>query len=225
LALVASTRGKVYAIGGRDPGDTLLARVDEYDLAMKIWVPRANMPAARLLAGAAEVNGKIYAIGWSSYIFGVAGTVEEYDSSTDSWRNRSPAPVPTEKLGWAGTRDGKLYMLGYGNATWDTDLLEFDPAKDAWRSVGRLPIPATSTALEAVMAGNGRAYILTYSGDYGGQTSIVEFDPVTRIGRSFLTSPRLPLSGALAVAEGKVYSIGGFDGGKLADALREAALP
>jgi hypothetical protein len=60
LSLVAASNGKIYAIGGQNPGR--LSTVEEYDPATNTWATRPSMPVSQANFGAASANGKIYAI-------------------------------------------------------------------------------------------------------------------------------------------------------------------
>jgi hypothetical protein len=114
LAVVASSNGKIYAIGGIGKAGAVLNTVEEYDPKTDTWSSRTPMPTGRYcLAAVSASNDMIYAIG------GLRGcnptnVVEEYDPNNDSWATKSP--MPTERWFLAAVAwhvpHGKIYAIG-----------------------------------------------------------------------------------------------------------------
>ena len=130
----------------------MLGALEEYDLASRTWVRRAEMATPRShLALACVLNATLVAVGG----YGTAGTppytysrflsaVEEYDPLRDAWTARPDSRAARYYLSAVGTAHGHIYAVGgYGTAlgvqaasTFNESILatveKFDPATGAW---------------------------------------------------------------------------------------------
>jgi len=207
LAVAAAPNGKLYAIGGYNDINGILATVEAYDPATDSWTAYTPMPTARyMLAAAAALNGKLYAIGGEG---GVA-TVEEYDPATDSWTTRTPMPTPRYGLAVVMAPNGKLYAIGGAGPL--TTVEEYDPATDSWAT--RAPMPTARGWLAVASAPNGKLYAMGGQGNnYGTLATVEEYDPAADswTTRTPMPTPRYGLAVVMA-PNGKLYAIGGGDG-------------
>jgi N-acetylneuraminic acid mutarotase len=78
LAAVATSNGRIYAIGGSTDLTNPLNTVEEYNPGTNTWTTRANTPTARYLLGAAlGSNTRLYAIGGTIGSGSALATVED----------------------------------------------------------------------------------------------------------------------------------------------------
>ena len=133
IASFAALSGKLYAIGGGEPGHvpSEIDRIDVYAPVNDSWTigGAASLHTRRTHLGSPMpvVNGKIYVIGgWNGY--SALTSMEEYDPTTDGWRDVTSMPVARYAIGY-GVLDNKIYAIGgnYGGAGghWQTRNDEF----------------------------------------------------------------------------------------------------
>ena len=185
--------------------------------------PVAPMPTARLgLAAALGADGKIYAIGGfnSSQI----ASVEVYDPTSNTWDTRASMPFARSYLA-AAAKDGQIYALG----GWDgeiylregksvansiTTVEAYDLATDTWMAREQLGIQRLGFGVAVV---NDRIYALGgFSDNHTGlgvhMSASEVYDPIANdwAQRAVMPTGRSEL--AAAVANGRIYAIGGTDG-------------
>src|SRR3989454_5272150 len=103
---VAAVRGKVYVVGGFQPGLPFITpAVEEYDPATDTWHERAPLPSGLHHAGIGVVNDRLYVIGGvelSLFSLLSPGTSPyEYDPVPHPWMGRQPHPTPPRAPGAA----------------------------------------------------------------------------------------------------------------------------
>jgi N-acetylneuraminic acid mutarotase len=234
LGLAVGANGKLYAIGGTNGSP--LQTVEEYDPATNTWRGAAHglapMPTARRSLGlVAASNGKLYAIGGVSPTCpgSQCAAVEEYDPATNTWRGAAqgltPMPTAREALGLSAAPNGRIYAIGGfktgGGCPTAADCAvveEYDPATNRWRGFadGLALMPTNRSSLGLATAPNGRLYAIGGFNSVGTHNEVEEYDPGTN---SWASKPaRAPLPGiarhraAVAVANERIYVIGGADG-------------
>lgn len=185
-------------------------RVEVY--AAGTWSARAPMPEVFFggAAAAARANGKT-----KIYLFGgfvTGGSTLAYDPERDSWEPRAPMPTPRHGLA-AVTIDNEIYVVGGSNGTNALGTVEvYNPVTNTWRSDEPMPTPR---AFFGAVAVNGKLYAIGGALDCCGNsaTTVVEvFDPSLATDR-WTSGPSLPRAlqtSAAAVANGKIYVLGGF---------------
>lgn len=106
--------GKIYAIGGGNPGIGLFSIVEEYDPAADVWTRKSDMLMRRSFEPAESVisvNGRIYAIGGHNQRGEVLSSVEEYHVATDTWIRKSD--MTRERVQFAASEaNGRIYVIG-----------------------------------------------------------------------------------------------------------------
>lgn len=211
---LAAYQDKIYCIGGRTNSGPVGAN-EVYDPATNSWESKTAMPTPRHGFDANVVKGKIYLISGlvPNHLFpDVEGTFElttvneVYDPSTDTWTTKTPIPNAASYYASAVVND-KIFIIS-------ENLTQiYDPATDSW-SYGASPPFSVDMAGCATVAGvtPQRIYVI------GGRLSTLEvaynqvYSPENdswNIGSPMLTA-RYGL--AVAVANGKVYAMGGFKG-------------
>ncbi|MCX7748102.1 MAG: hypothetical protein N2645_14640 [Clostridia bacterium] len=208
---LASSNGKLYAIGGYGLLGTTYNTVEEYNPSTDSWTTKTSMPTTRHSFGIAEVNGKIYVMG------GLAGSsvtniVEEYNPQTNTWTTK--APMPTNKREFAvAVLDGKIYTIGGGNGSIDTlsSVEEYNPQTNTWTTKASLN---TSRKHISAAVSNGKIY--TFGGLHYGQyyhdlKSVEEYNPTTNTWtfKADMSSSRQAYQSV--EYNGKIYILGGVD--------------
>lgn len=229
---VAVVDGKLYLIGGTDPaisnGDYhkgQLTSVEMYDPATNTWTTKASLNFKRDVAGVGVVNGKIYSIG------GMYGeldlpepenldTVEMYDPNVDKW-TVMPSRMPTAMRAMAYTTIGsKVYLFGgcAGRSAAPctrTDVMVYDTTTDTWATIDS-PLPvgrhfsgqgAVTVGLKALVFGGASDFSRTVYGN------VELFDPATLTWQELTPMKTARKSGAGAILDGYLYSVGGHTDG------------
>ncbi len=151
----------------------------------------------------------------------VSATMECYDPKVKKWRYRTP--LKSERMLFAAVvgPDDKIYVFGgaQGLATRDsTPILDttevYDPVTDTWTS--RRPMPAPRDSHDAILAADGKIYIMGGAATTKGPPlkDVFVYDPVNdswQKGPS-MNYPRANLA-AVATPDGKIYVTGGTDVG------------
>ncbi len=138
--------GALFVFGGGAEG---AAESDVWTLRDNTWTAPANLalPAPRRSSGVAVVDGIFYLLG------GLSGTGSEFALATSTvwaakpdgrWEPRSPMPGPARFNLSVGVVDGRIIVAGgcapEAGAVKNLDeVLAYDPSKDDWTLLGRLP--------------------------------------------------------------------------------------
>ncbi|MFH1084539.1 MAG: S8 family serine peptidase, partial [Chloroflexota bacterium] len=103
----------LYAVGGLDADDEVMAPVRRLDLVAETWSLGRGKPTPSASSGVAQVGGLIYAVGGigagPEYPF--LSAVDVYDPATDSWRAAAPLPLALSGMG-VTTTGGRVYSFG-----------------------------------------------------------------------------------------------------------------
>src|SRR5437879_5935557 len=96
---VAAVRGKVYVVGGFQPGLPFITpAVEEYDPATDTWRERAPLPSGLHHAGIGVVKDRLYVIGgFELSLFSIWSPVTSLyrkDPGAAQWVARQPMPTP-----------------------------------------------------------------------------------------------------------------------------------
>jgi N-acetylneuraminic acid mutarotase len=225
--------GKIYVIGGLEligwcgtVACTYVAssnRVEQYDPATDTWIVKTPLPTARGTCAAAAVDGKIYVVGSLK-------DVQSYDPATDTWITRSPMPIARSDM-VADVVDGKIYVIGgttnVGANTGPgasssrtfalTTVEQYDPATDTWTT--KSPMPTGRYEMAAAVV-DGKIYVIGGTQSWVSSSrhepidSVEQYDPAhdafsrrAWVGKAPMPTARYAM--AAAVADGKIYVIGG----------------
>lgn len=137
-----------YILGGGADG---VAQTTVQYFHRGTWSVVAGMalPAPRRSSAAAVLDGTIYLMG------GLTGTGSDFASVTstvwaakpgEAWQDCAPMPGPARFTASVGTVDGKVFVVGgctpdAGKVRNLDDIIAYDPRRDLWSTVGRLPFP------------------------------------------------------------------------------------
>ena len=120
------------------------------------WVTAAAMPNPRNHLGYIETGGKIYAIGGQHNLDEKSGNdndVDAYDVVAGTWSKVASLPRVISHVHNAAFTSGGRVMIVGGSTTNEvslSDVLSYDPATNAWKTVGQLPIPLSATVAELI---------------------------------------------------------------------------
>lgn len=154
-------RGSIYVIGGKGSSGRV---VEEYDPDTDTWDSLQNSPSRRYAAASAIYNGRIYVIGGGEN--DAEDRITYYDIEDDEW-TVGLTPMP-KRLRWSGSAviGSKIYIIGGEDENGDESdaVYEYDPAKDSWRTMRRLPsarmgpaVASISSRIHVIGGGNSRS--------------------------------------------------------------------
>jgi hypothetical protein len=223
----AGVNGKVYAIGGVAENSQIVGTNEEYDPVTDTWTYKTPMPTPRYKFATALYEKKIYCIGGSTGTINsgdaVTGANEVYDPITDTWENWTAMPSSRLEVS-AFVMNGKIYVTsGLPNGTLNE---EYDPAMDTWTTKAPLPLESglpqmynpendTWSTVSAWMFGR---YVVATSGVYAPERFYFVIYSETQVydfaADSFASGAVMPTMRdvfAVAVADDKIYAIGGYN--------------
>jgi hypothetical protein len=162
--VVFSLGGLMHVIGGRAPAGTSNREWRDhldtdrhwvYDDAKDKWESRAPLPRPRNSMAAAVIGDSVYVIGGRTVDGGNTPSNEVYVPWTDRWQKAAPMPssrrTPGAPQGQSGLAAAvwrkKIYV--FGGEWWIdeetggvySDVWEYNPPKDEWRSLAPMPRP------------------------------------------------------------------------------------
>lgn len=204
---VSVVNGILYTVGGYAFSCLCsVPTVEAYDPRTDTWTTKAPMPTARNGLVTGMVNGIIYAAGGNSPSSAYLNTLEAYDPVSDSWSTKTSMPTARYEPA-AGVVDDVLYVAGgsqYGNLS---TLEAYDPATDTWSTKPQMPTPryylGTGVLNELLYAVGGYNDQVALSAVEAYDPSIESWTAVTP-----MPTPRVP---SVAVVDGTLYAIGGYD--------------
>lgn len=215
----AAVDGKVYAMGGAVLNTCVTVdTVEAYNPDGDFWITGlAPIPEPlRYRPAGATLDNIIYLVGGSapddSCIHFALDTVQAYDPATGRWSDKRSLPKPRAQVGLGEDRVNHL-LYAVGGATGapnykNLDLVDvYDPATDSWTH--KQPLN-TQRGAPAVVAVNGKIYAIGGKGEHRALDTVEEFNPdenTWTTKQSRMPHPRI--RSAAALADGKIYVIGG----------------
>jgi N-acetylneuraminic acid mutarotase len=226
---IAVYQSKIYAIGGavgngENVGFTGVNEV--YDPATNTWETKASMPTPRADLGANVANGTIYLIGGKEYwgagpLYHELDVNEAYDPVSDSWTTEMQMPVPV--FGYASAVvDGKIYVFGgarqllegFNNLTSVSSTQVYDTVNHTWSNRDSLPVAGSYAAAEATrgLTAPKRVYVVGGFAQDSYSNVVHVYDSERNVWSSGASMPTARGYLGLAIVDGALYAIGGFDG-------------
>ena len=220
--------GKIYAIGGEKLSGSALSTLEEYNPVTDKWTQKADMLASGSGLSTCVVNGKIYVIGMAEIQpvggAGRARTAEEYNPDNDTWTQKADMPTPVNNS-FVAVIDGKIYVVG-GSMNWagggagqagnTQTVMQYDPTTDTWTQKADIPKQQNNSSIAAV---GGKIYVIGGSedraagggvGQMGNIQTVEQYDPATDTWTQKTDMPTQRSNPFVAVANGKIYVIGGL---------------
>ena len=235
-----SLDGKVYVIGGTRDGIAPLAEVEVYDPKTDTWERKADMLTPRIAPVTVVLSGKIYTVGGATDVFFPSPAIEVYNPVTDAWEQKADMPNP--RWGAAGAAipgKGKIYIFGgatdFTHKKSTTDVDEYDTKTEIWTPKAKIQRPVHNFA--AAFVNSGMIYVMGgekfkgKGGIKGGGNDpdlvfyddVWEYSPEENKMRRMDSMPTARGSFGTAVADGKIYTIGGWNGGAGAGEIENEA--
>lgn len=212
--------GRILLTGGYpDEGRPPLASAEIVDASATAVAPTGSMRTPRGAHTATRLrDGTVLVVG------GFDGrrtlsTVERYDPRTGRFVDAADVPGPRAGHGAVLLRDGRVLVVGgesgdgHGAPLLDTAAV-YDPARDLWREVGRLPAPTYKLAVAPLPDGGALVVGGTLADDRAARlASTTVFDPHTGAFRPgpTMSEPRYKISDAVvALGDGWVVVAPGW---------------
>ena len=216
-ALASSVvNGKIYAMGGENPGGVYHNTNEVYDPSTNTWATKSSTGfTARFLLTSSVVNGKIYAIGGTNNA-GTLNTNEVYDPSTDTWATKSSTGFTAREGLASSVVNGKIYAMGGLNGSFLNTLEVFDPSTNTW-STPTTTGTFTGRAFLTSSVVNGKIYAMGGSNISSVLNTLEVFDPSTNTWSTPTTTGTFTARYGLtsSVVNGTIYAMGGYNGSYL----------
>lgn len=204
--------GKIYTFGGYGASGRLSV-VEVYDPSSNSWSTATPMPSAMDNVGAGLIGGRIYVLGWD----GSQTRFYRYNPATNSWVSRAAPPVSQFGQAGYGVVNGLLYVA-YGSST-QSWTYAYNPSTNTWTE--KRPVSDIAVrSIESFAVLNNKLYAIGGWEPKAGATEILRidvYDPATDSWQKGsipdMPGGRTHLSPTTPVVNGKIYVIGGWDGG------------
>lgn len=151
LAELVVVEGKIYAVGGDEPGSPLTY---EYDLGGDRWQPRSSMPyMSWYFGGAASLGGEIYYVGGygGDWLLRSLADGAVYDPQVNLWTHIAPLSAPGAPV-LVAAENGYLYAVS-------KDRVErYSPSSDLWATVA--PTIGSGWPKQGAQAPDGHIYVI-----------------------------------------------------------------
>lgn len=181
-AVVRNTSGEYlfYTIGGSNPNNAAMQRMEVYNAATDTWARRANLPVKRALARADAIRGKIYVVGGIDLSGNATANLYIYDTKTESWAEGPSIPISTANSILGVIRD-RLYVVTSSSPNSPTQALyRYDPETNTW---ARLADPTNNHFGGIGGVINSKLYVA-----WGRSHTVDVYDPVTNTWTNKLTA-------------------------------------
>ncbi|WUD78113.1 carboxypeptidase regulatory-like domain-containing protein [Streptomyces sp. NBC_00510] len=140
--------GRLYAVGGWGPQETVSRTLQVYDTARNTWVKGPAVPQGHYGAAGAVLDGRLYVVGGCTNTE-CASTVYVFDPASGRWARAADYP---QSISWAscGAISGKLYCAGGTHEYVETAAAYvYDPGSDAWQPLTDMPVGLATAAYAA----------------------------------------------------------------------------
>ena len=204
----AVINGKIYVTGGLNADGNPTKTLFVYNPATNTWSTKAPLPVTSARGAAVAYNGKL----WVVTPAGSSTRLHRYDPSTNTWTARVTGPAG-HHYPVAGVIDGKIYVAGTMNSDESPSFATsmYDPATNTWSSRQGMDIEPIGAGGQVfgkklyVVGGSHQLNAIEHS-------AVQAYDPAIdywpypypqpmSTSRTFL---------AVAVANGKLYALGGW---------------
>ncbi len=198
--------GKMYVLGGYEPGANSTATVQVYNPTTDTWTFAHDLPYPVNHNAAAVAGGKLYSFGAG------AGETFVYDPNSDSWSGRASSHYVHSFTAAVGVIDDKIYVAGGTGTPSQRELEVYDPIANTWTIKAPMSVHRNHTAGGVI---DGKFYVV--GGRIMDSTNALEmYDPQTNTWSTRAPMPT-PRSGiAAAVVNNELWVFGGEDVPELA---------
>jgi N-acetylneuraminic acid mutarotase len=211
LGVVASTDGRIFAIGGElsTSPSTVYSTVEVYQPTTNSWTTEASLPEPRSEFGSAlGADGNIYIFGGHSTALVVDDLVYQYNPTTNAWSTRASLPTPRAFNQAVTGPDGKTYVVGGASGTSALNAVEaYDPVANTWTT--RSPLPYAEYAGGAALGADGRIYVMGGGNGSAKFNYVQVYDPTTDTWTRPTNLPTARGGLAAAVVGNTIFAMGG----------------
>jgi N-acetylneuraminic acid mutarotase len=201
-----------YTIGGSNPNNTAMQRMEVYNAATDSWARKANLPVKRALARAEVIREKVYVVGGTDLSGTATANLYIYDTGLDTWTEGPDLPIATANS-ILGVIRGQLYVVASTSPSSPTQrLYRYEPETNTWT---RLADPTNNHFGGIGGVINSNLYVA-----WGRSHTVDVYDPVTNTWTNKLTAAYsgAPVYGAESICE-EFCSVSGSAGLVLYDQL------
>ena len=219
LAATTGLDGRIYAIGGVEPGGDTVSTVDTYTPSTATWTPIAALPVPLSnLAATTGPDGRIYAIGGIGP-HGEQSTLYVYSPVTGTWTTAAPLPDARSDLAATTGPDGRIYAIGglaNSGENWSANpvstVYAYAPSNNTWTTVASLPVALSD--LGATTGPDGLIYAVGGEDSSGAAVDTAyAYSPIMNTWAQVADLPA-PVSDLAATTgpDGRIYAVGGYSG-------------
>ena len=218
-AFVTTPNGMLFAVGGLQSCQSLVASVEEYNPSTGTVTPKAPVPTASYAPGiASTADGKIYVMGGclppsvdpGGPPAAILTAVQIYDQQTNTWSSGASMPVPRYQFPAVAAPNGKIYAIGGTDGATELNRVDvYDPQTNAWTQAA--PMPTARRCLAAALAFNNTIYTL---GGLSGTASLATVEIYDLAGNTWTSGASLGVGRwylAAAALGSSIYSCGGYE--------------
>ncbi|EDO38065.1 predicted protein [Nematostella vectensis] len=203
-----SMMGTMFAIGGKEAGETISNTTECYSLQTNTWQSSAPLIVPRQQLGVGNIGNRLYAVGGSNGYTRLS-TVEMFTPESNKWTYCKSLNTSRSGVG-LGVLGETLYALGgYDGRTCLKTVERYDPQVDCWSSVASTTV---TRSFPGVAELGGRLFVIGGNDGASFLNSVECYDPLSN---KWTTLPSMcrPRAGIGAGAiDGLLFAIGGFDG-------------
>jgi len=143
--------------------------------------------------------------------------VQAYNPGTNMWSSKAPLPAPRQTGNGAGEINGIIYLAGGHDAAGalTRTLYAYNPSTNTWSTKTQMPI-FSSCGGTAVFAGKLYVFSGCTRSSTGSQIAagrLHRYDPGTNTWTALRSAPAMHFQPVVTVSGGKLYVVGGNDGG------------
>lgn len=208
-----STTGYLYAVGGKEAGETITDKCEKYSMYRNRWETICSLTTSRQQLGVCELHNKIYAIAGSDGVNRL-NTAEVYDMNEDVWTEIEPLKTCRSGVGVGVLGDSIFALGGYDGRLCLESVERFDSQTDTWSFVASLN---QTRSFPGVAVHGGRMFVIGGNDGTNFLSSCEVYDPLSNRW-SAITGMQRPRAGiGAAVVDGLIYVAGGFDGARRLD--------
>jgi DNA-binding CsgD family transcriptional regulator/N-acetylneuraminic acid mutarotase len=210
LLLLVGSVGYMLVTGKFSPAEVMASPAAPTESPR--WLQKAPLTPARTKLALAAYENQVYAIG-GEMVGGITGRVERFDPESNSWTRLEDDPAPVKDAS-AAVIGGKIYVPGgrLASGAFSRALQIYDPITRHWTEGALLP---KAISAYAMVAFEGSLYLFGGLDGSNYLNTVYKYTPNEAGGEWQLMKSKMPTARAYAgaaIAGGRIYVIGGYDG-------------
>lgn len=210
-----SMMGTLYAIGGKEAGETISNTVESYSLQSNVWQPAPLLNVPRQQLGTGSLGGWLYAVGGSDG-YSRLSTVERYSPDSNRWMYVKSLNTSRSGVGVGVLGETMYAMGGYDGRSCLKTVERYDPLVDVWSHVA--PTNVTRSFPGVAELGD-RIFVIGGNDGVTFLNSTECYDPHTNRWTQLAPMSLARAGIGAAALDGRIYAIGGFDGAQRLDVV------